>query len=74
MWYLTLFFVAAGALGAGIGYVVETSFSATAEVLIGVGVLALASVIVRMVWTFVVRPCPTAIDEAVRFGEESAGQ
>ncbi|OGN03394.1 MAG: hypothetical protein A2651_03580 [Candidatus Yanofskybacteria bacterium RIFCSPHIGHO2_01_FULL_42_12] len=73
MWHLFLFFVVAGALGAGIGYVAETSFSATTEVLIGVGMLVLASVIVRVVWTFV-RPCFKAIDEAVRFGEESAGQ
>ena len=74
MWYLVLFFVGAGVLGTVIGYMVETSWSVTAEVLTGVGVLALVSVIVRMVWTFVVQPCLTAIDEVVRFGEESAGR
>ena len=73
MWNLFLFFVVAGALGAVIGYVVETLFSATTEVLIGVGVLALASIIIRMVWRFV-EPGLTALDEAIRDAEESASR
>ena len=48
MWHLISFFVVAGTLGVSIGYVAEVSFSATTEVLIGVGVLALASIVIHM--------------------------
>ena len=74
MWHMFLFFVTAGAVGSGIGYVVETSFSATTEVLVGIGALVLASVIISAGWTFVVQPFFKKVDEAVRFGEESASQ
>ncbi|MBI2062276.1 MAG: hypothetical protein HYT64_01090 [Candidatus Yanofskybacteria bacterium] len=73
MCYLILFFMVTGLLGSVIGHMVETSFSATAEVLIGVGMIATVWVVIQMALR-VIKPCLTAIDEAVRFGEESAGR
>ena len=73
MWYLILFFMAAGTLGAIIGYMVETSLSMTTEVLVGVSMVVAIGVVVQMALR-VIRPCLVAIDEAFRDAEESAGQ
>lgn len=70
MWYLILFFVTAGAFGAVIGYVVETSWSMTTETLIGAGVTAG----IWLVFSQVVRPNLAAIDAAIRDAEESASR